>query len=107
MKYHKNGNFFQFPNAIFEHYDLSSGAFRLYATLCFLEHRFTSGKSENETFLRTDEQLAKDAKCSFNSIRKYKQELLKNDLIEVGIGHFTKQSGEKSHGICSYRIKDI
>lgn len=105
MKYN-SGNFFQVQKKLFE-YELSAGAFRLYVTLVMLEHRFTSGKSENEFFLRTDDQLAKDSQCSFNSLRKYKKELIDKGLIKVGIGHYEKDNGTKSAGICSYRIKTL
>ena len=106
MKYN-NKNYMQVQKKLFD-YELSAGAFRLYVTLVMLEHRFTSGKSENEFFLRTDDQLAKDSQCSFNSLRKYKKELIDKGLIEVSIGHYKyKDTGNKSPGICSYIIKTL
>ena len=103
MKY-GNTNFIQLQKKVFD-CELSAGAFRLYCTLALLEHKYTDGKSGNDFFLRTDKQLAKDSYCSFNSVRKYKEELINAGLIEVGRGFYNyRDSGSRSPGICSYRI---
>ena len=103
---HGNSFYLELSREIFtdKYKDLSNGAKWLFVVLNELEQRFT-GK-HCDFFFRTDEQLAEDTGFSINTLRKYKAELRKTDLIQVGLGHFVNpETGEKSEKhFTTYRV---
>lgn len=103
---HGNSFYLQLTRELFteEYKNLSNGAKWLFVVLNELEQRYT-GKG-CDFFYRTDEELAQDAGCSFNTFRKYKEELRDSGLVQMWNGHFVdKETGKKSKKKFScYRI---
>ena len=87
--------------------NLSVGARYLFITLNELEQRFC-GRSGNDHFLRSDQQLAEDMNVSVRSIKKYKAELREyaSDLVFMSKGRYvdreTKKKSEQEY--TCYRI---
>lgn len=106
MKYN-NKFFMQVTRCIFDeqHKNLSVGAKWLFIVLNECEHKYcANGKSY---FTRSDEELAKDAGYSINTLKKYKAELKKNaqDLVEIGRVRWCDDQGRKSlQAITGYKI---
>lgn len=95
---HKNSFYLQLSREIWteKYKSLSIGAKWVFVTLNELEQRFC-GDGESDFFYRTDEELAKDTGYSIATLRKYKAELKKTDLIKVSYGRYKdKSTGKKS-----------
>lgn len=108
MKY-REGDFFTVPRTLFRNYTmdstdkgkanyLSQGAVWLLVVLCRLEHDFCQGDG-TEGFYRTDRDLADDAGMSYNTLRKYKDELKQHpELVTIRAEAFqTKRGYSETH----------
>lgn len=98
MKY-KPSKFIEVWREVFqdeEFLNLSGNATKLYLMLNELEHRYTHPrKGESKWFYRKDEDLAKDCKICFNTLRKAKKELLETKWVEMDYLHFIDKDTRK------------
>ena len=98
MAKYQNGHYLELPRQIFTNsafLDLSDSAKWLYLVLKENEHRYT-GQNEN-FFFRSNADLARDCGWKLTKLTRYKQELLKTDLLETWQMHWTdKETGKKS-----------
>lgn len=105
MKY-ENGFYMQLTRKLWaeEYESLSYQACWIYTTLKELEQRYT-GVNE-DFFFRSNEDLAKDCKMKLTNMKKYRDELLKTNLVHSWTGHFVdKKTGKKSEKkVTYYRI---
>lgn len=106
---HGNTHFLQLSRALFtdKYNHLSLGAKYLFVVLNELEQRYTTGRDGGEDwFFRTDADLAKDVGVSEATLKRYKAELKKTDLVRIGRMHWTNpETGKKSEKkLTSYRI---
>lgn len=105
MAKYKNKHYMQLSRKIFtdEYSYLSNGAKWLFVVLNELEQRYTSGKDESKEdwFFRSDQELAKDANIGITSLKKYKRELIKSDLIEF---FYMRNVNEKTGKHSEYRL---
>lgn len=108
MAKYKRGFFLMLSRGIFseQYAGLSTGAKWLYVVLNELEHRFTASNAQS-TFYRSDKDLAADAGISLPTLKRYKAELRKTDLVKMAPRHFIDPaSGTKSEErITAYQIK--
>lgn len=103
MAKYNNSFFLQLPRDLFteKYRHLSDGAKLFYVWLNELEQRF------GDDFYRTDSELAADTGMSIASIKRYKAELKKTDLVKIYMDHFVdNNTGKKSaERVTCYRIK--
>lgn len=109
MAKHGNGFFLELSREIFteKYKDLSTGAKWLFVVLNELEQRYTTGRTDGEDFFfRSDKELAADAGISLTTLKRYKAELKKTDLIKTWGMHWKDpQTGKLSEKkVTAYRI---
>jgi hypothetical protein len=95
VKY-KSGNFLQLNRDIFNDEDLkylSWPAKYLYVVLTELEHRFTGGEVDDH-FFRTAKQIVEDSGMAYNTILKYRKELVEAGLLQIWQTHWWR---DKTH----------
>ncbi len=108
MKY-REGNFFTVPRILFRNYTMDStdkgkenyllqGAVWLMVVLCRFEHNFCQ-RNGTECFYRTDRDLVNDTGMSYNTLRKYKDELKQHpELVKICTEAFrTKRGYSETH----------
>ena len=107
MKYN-NQFYIQLSREIFtpEYANLSQNAKWLFVVLNELEHRFT-GKNE-DFFIRSNEQLAKDTGMSLSTLKIAKKELKENgtELVQMWQAHYRNVKTNKlsTERYTAYRI---
>jgi len=108
MAKYQTGHYMELPRQIFSNQtflNLSDSAKWLYLVLKEDEHRFT-GKDET-FFFRSNEDLAKDCGWKLTKLTRYKQELIKTDLIQTWQMHWLdKTTNKKSEKhVTAWRLK--
>ena len=108
MKY-KEGHFLQLSRNIFNDerfLKLTSSAKWLYVVLNELEHRYSG--TEEDSFFRSNEDLAKDSGMSLATVKTAKYELIDVGIIITKQIHWVhKETNKKSRKhITAYKLKD-
>lgn len=91
---HGNSYYIQLSRLIFNeepYKSLSINAKWLYVVLKELEQRYTG--SDTNWFFRSNEELAEDMGVSLKTLKKAKAELVKTDLIKIGVMHWISGKG--------------
>lgn len=112
MAKYGNSHYMELSRCIFtdDYKHLSQGAKWLFVVLNELEQRYTTGREGGEDFFfRSDLELAADAGISITTLKRYKAELRKTDLIQVWQMHWVdkktgKKSEKKGNGLSHFEI---